>query len=294
SSPPTEVQNAMLRYSWRGMDPGSVPAIGTVFVSADYGKVLNWTIKEGRDFIPGAPADSNAIVINEAAARYIGYAHPAGDYIRWHDNPVKIVGVVRDMVIESPYSTTEPTFFMLNPHAIHLIDIRIRPSMPVRTALTSIEGVFRQLNPASPFEYQFTDEQYAAKFADEEQLGKMVNLFTTLAILISCLGLWGLASFVAEQRTKEIGLRKILGASVVDLWRLLSGEFTRLVLLSCALAIPLAWYFSQRWLAGFAYHTSISWWLFAVAAACALIITVLTVSYQAIRAALANPAESLK
>jgi len=294
SSPPTEVQNAMLSYAWRGMDPNSHQAVGTVFVSADYGKVINWTIKEGRDFIPGAPADSNAIVINEAAAKFIGYEHPAGDYIRWRENPVKIVGVVKDMVIESPYSKTEPTFFMLNPHAIHLIDIRIRPSMPVRTALATIEGVFRQFSPDSPFDYRWTDEQYAAKFADEEQLGKMVSLFTVLAILISCLGLWGLASFVAEQRTKEIGVRKILGASVVDLWRLLSGEFTRLVLLSCALAIPLAWYFSQRWLAGFAYHTSISWWLFALAAAGALIITLLTVSYQAIRAALANPADSLK
>jgi len=294
SSPPTQVQNAMLRYTWRGMDPTSHQAIGTVFVSADYGKVINWKIKEGRDFIPGAPGDSNAIILNEAAAKLIGYDHPAGDYIRWHENPVKIVGVVKDMVIESPYSTTEPTFFMLNPHAIHLIDIRIRPSMPIRTALATIEGVFRQMNPGSPFDYQFTDQQYAAKFADEEQLGKMVNLFTLLAVFISCLGLSGLASFVAEQRTKEIGVRKILGASVFDLWRLLSGEFTGLVLLSCALAIPLAWYFSQRWLAGFEYHTSISWWLFAAAAAGALIVTVLTVSYQAIRAALANPAKSLK
>ena len=294
SSPPTEVQNAMLRYTWRGMDPNSYPSVGTVFVSADYGKVINWTIKEGRDFIPGAPADSDAIVINETAAKFIGYEHPAGDYIRWHENPVKIVGVVKDMVIESPYGKTEPTFFMLNPHAIHLIDIRIQPSMPVRTALTAIESVFRQFSPDSPFDYRWTDEQYAAKFADEEQLGKMVSLFTVLAILISCLGLWGLASFVAEQRTKEIGVRKILGASVVDLWRLLSGEFARLVLLSCAVAIPLAWYFSWRWLEGFAYHTPLSWWLFAVAAAGALVITLLTVSYQAIRAARANPIKNLK
>ncbi|WP_431216085.1 FtsX-like permease family protein [Puia sp. P3] len=294
SSPPTQVQNSMLRYTWRGMDPTSQPSIGTVFVSADYGKVINWTIKEGRDFIPGSPADSNAIVINEAAAKYLGYGHPAGDYIRWHDNPVKILGVVKDMVIESPYSTTEPVFFMLNPRSIHLIDIRIRPMVPVRTALESIENVFHRLNPNSPFDYRWTDEQYAAKFADEEQLGKMVGLFTVLAVFISCLGLWGLASFVAEQRTKEIGVRKILGATVVDLWRLLSGEFTRLVLLSCALAIPLAWYFSRRWLEGFEYHTSLSWWLFVMAGAGALVITLLTVSYQAIRAALANPVKSLR
>ena len=294
SSPPTQVQNSMLRYTWRGMDATSNPAIGTVFVSADYGKVINWTIKEGRDFIPGAPGDSNAIVINEAAARFIGYEHPAGDYIRWHDNPVKIVGVVKDMVIESPYSEPEAVFYMLNPRAIHLIDIRIRTGMPVRTALAAIERVFRQLNPESPFDYRYTDEQYAAKFADEEQLGKVVSLFTVLAVFISCLGLWGLASFVAEQRTKEIGVRKILGATVFDLWRLLSGEFTRLVLLSCALAIPLAWYFSRRWLEGFTYHAPLSWWLFAVAGAGALLITLLTVSYQAIRAALANPAKSLK
>jgi len=314
SSPPTAVQNAMLRYTWRGMDPTAHPIIGTVFVSADYGKVLNWKIKEGRDFIAGAPADSNAIIINEAAARYIGYDHAAGDYIRWHENPVKIVGVVNDMVIESPYERPEPTFFMLNPHAIHLIDIRMRSNMPIRTALAAVEGVFQQFNPGNPFDYRFTDEQYATKFADEEQLGKMVSLFTLLAVLISCLGLWGLAEnfvgtasprsssfvtfaslgYVAEQRTKEIGVRKILGASVVDLWKLLSGEFARLVLLSCALAIPLAWYFSWRWLEGFAYHAPLSWWLFAAAAIGALLITLLTVSYQAIRAARANPVKSLK
>jgi hypothetical protein len=276
------------------MDPTAHPIIGTVFVSADYGKVLNWKIKEGRDFIAGAPADSNAIVINEAAARYIGYEHAAGDYIRWHENPVKIVGVVKDMVIVSPYEKPEPTFFMLNPHAIHLIDIRMRSTMPVRTALAAVENVFQQFNPGNPFDYRWTDEQYAAKFADEEQLGKMVSLFTLLAVLISCLGLWGLASLVAEQRTKEIGVRKILGASVLDLWKLLSGEFARLVLLSCALAIPLAWYFSRRWLEGFAYHAPLSWWLFAAAAIGAMLITLLTVSYQAIRAARANPVKSLK
>jgi ABC-type antimicrobial peptide transport system permease subunit len=166
--------------------------------------------------------------------------------------------------------------------------------MPVRNALSRIEPVFRKFNPGGPFEYKFTDEQYAEKFANEERIGNLATFFAILAVFISCLGLFGLASFVAEQRTKEIGVRKVLGASVINLWGMLSKDFFTLVIISCMIAVPIAWYFLHQWLQGYEYRTPVSWWIFIAAAGGALMITVLTVSFQAIKAALANPIRSLR
>ena len=165
--------------------------------------------------------------------------------------------------------------------------------MPVREALTKMEKVFKRYNPGSPFEFKFIDDEYAQKFSDEERIGNLATFFAILAIFISCLGLFGLASFVAEQRTKEIGIRKVLGASVINLWQMLSKDFVFLVVLSCFLAIPVAYYFLHHWLQGYEYRTEISWWIFVAAGIGALVITLLTVSFQAIKAAIANPVKSL-
>jgi len=154
--------------------------------------------------------------------------------------------------------------------------------------------VFKKYNPGAPFDYTFNDDDYAKKFADEQRVGKLAAFFTILAIFISCLGLFGLASFVAEQRKKEIGVRKVLGASVFNLWRMLSKEFALLVIISCFIAIPLAWYYLHQWLLHYDYRTPISLWIFILSGVGALVITLLTVSYQAIRAALANPVKSLR
>jgi ABC-type antimicrobial peptide transport system permease subunit len=154
--------------------------------------------------------------------------------------------------------------------------------------------VFKKFNPGAPFDYTFNDEDYAKKFADEERVGNLATFFTILAIFISCLGLFGLASFVAEQRKKEIGVRKVLGASTYNLWRMLSKEFALLVIISCFIAIPLAWYYLDSWLKQYDYHTPISLWIFILSGFGALAITLLTVSFQAIKAALANPVKSLR
>jgi len=175
-----------------------------------------------------------------------------------------------------------------------IITIRIKPSLPLRSALAKIETVFKKYDPGSPFDYRFTDQEYAKKFSDEERIGNLASFFAVLAIFISCLGLFGLASFVAEQRTKEIGIRKVLGASMPAIWRMLSKDFVMLVIISCLIAIPLAWYYLHQWLQKYEYRTEISWWVFILAAAGALIITLLTVSFQAIKAALANPVKSLR
>jgi ABC-type antimicrobial peptide transport system permease subunit len=198
------------------------------------------------------------------------------------------------MIMQSPYEPVRPVIFHLNPTWARLMTVRIKPGIPMGEGLAKIEPVFKKYNPGSPFVYKFVDNEYAAKFSDEQRVGNLATIFAILAIFISCLGLYGLASFVAEQRTKEIGIRKVMGASVFNLWQLLSKDFVTLVMISCAIAIPLAWYLLHQWLQHYEYRTQLSWWIFAAATIGALIITLMTVSYQAFRAAVMNPVNSLK
>ncbi|MFT3934395.1 MAG: ABC transporter permease [Chitinophagaceae bacterium] len=295
SSPSTEVQNSMMGYDWEGRDPRSVPIIGTLFIGEEFGKTIGWHMLEGRDFSKDFPADSGAFILNEAAVKYTGLKNPVGKNIRWHGRDNLIVGVVQDMVMESPYKPVAPVFFCLSPNPrIHVITIRIKKDMPVNAALPVIAAVFKKYDPGNPFEYRFTDDSYSRKFVAEEQIGRIASLFAAFAIFISCLGLFGLASFVAEQRTKEIGVRKILGATVMNIWLLLSKEFVALVTLSMLIAAPLAFWGTHQWLQNYSYRTSLSWWIFAGTGIIALLIALLTVSYQAIKAAIANPVKSLR
>jgi putative ABC transport system permease protein len=295
SSPSTGVENDMLGYDWKGRDPRSTPVIGTLFVTYDFGRTLDWKIKEGRDFSRDHPTDSGAFILNEAAVRYTGFRHPVGEYILWHGQQYPIIGVVRDMIMESPYQPVQPTFFTLRAdRRVHVISIRLNPKLPKREALAAIGTVFRKYAPESPFNYSFTDEAYASKFRTEQQMGDLAGFFTMLALLISCLGLFGLASFVSEQRTKEIGIRKVLGASAAQLWVLLSKEFVVLVLLAFLIAVPIAWTYGHEWLQEFEYRTDLSGWMFAFAGMGAMVITLAVVSIQSIKAALANPVRSLR
>jgi len=200
------------------------------------------------------------------------------------------------MVMDSPYLPTEPTIFYLKGHNGNpsWINIKINPSMSASEALPKIESAFKKVIPTVPFEYKFADEEYARKFGKEERIGNLASIFAVLAIFISCLGLLGLASFVAETRTKEIGIRKVLGASVAGLWKMLSQDFVWLVLISCFVATPLAYYLMNGWLQKFVYHTNISLWVFVGTGTGAIGITLLTISYQAIKAALMNPVKSLR
>ena len=198
------------------------------------------------------------------------------------------------MVMESPYQPVRPTIFHLNPYWARLITVRIKPGLSLHDGLPKIEPVFKKYNPSSPFVYKLTDDEYAKKFNDEKRIGNLATFFSILAIFISCLGLFGLASFVAEQRTKEIGIRKVLGATIYNLWQMLSKEFVVLVLIACLIAVPLAYYSLNNWLQNYEYRTTISWWVFAIAIGGALLITLLTVSFQAIKVAIANPVKSLR
>jgi ABC-type antimicrobial peptide transport system permease subunit len=197
--------------------------------------------------------------------------------------------------MESPFDPVRQIVYKVNyEEAGAWVNIRINPQLSTSAALKKMEAVFRKLVPATPFDYAFADTEYGMKFAAEERIGKLASVFATLAVLISCLGLFGLVAFVAEQRTKEIGVRKVLGATVFNLWKLLSKDFVVLVVVACLIAVPLAWYFLNGWLQKYEYRTSISWWIFAAAIFGALLITLVTVSFQAIKAALANPIKSLR
>jgi len=294
SGPVTDIWSNQIGFDWKGKDPNTVPLFGICACTHDFGRTMGWSIKEGRDFSRSFPTDSGGMILNEAAVKLIGLPHPVGEIIKWNDKNHTVVGVVHDLVMESPYQPIKPTIFFLDYGWTSVITLRLNPSMSTQAALAAIEPVFRKYDPGNAFEYKFIDEQYARKFSDEQRIGSLATVFAALAIFISCLGLFGLASFVAEQRTREIGVRKVLGASLFHLWKMLSTDFVILVIISCGIAIPIAWYFLAKWLQQYEYRAPMSWWIFAMAAAGALAITVLTVSYQAIRAAMMNPVRSLR
>jgi len=264
-----------------------------IVVNADFGPTIGWTVLRGRDFSRAHPTDSTAAIVNEEGARALGFKDPIGKTFRYNNTDWTIIGVTKDMISNSPYDKVQPAVFL--GRGGHSIDIvRVKPGTPIRTALNAIAAVYKQYNPASPFIYHFNDDAYAQKFITETRIGNLAAVFSGLAILISCLGLFGLASFVAEQRTKEIGVRKVLGAGVVPLWALLSGDFLKLIALSMAIAMPLIGLAMDKWLRNYTIHTDLSPWIFVLAGAGMLFITLCTVSFQALKAALMNPIKSLR
>lgn len=294
-SPTTQVWNSNGGFNWAGKDPALAVDFPNNGVTHEYGKTVGWIFKDGRDFSREFASDSNAFVINEAAAKFLGFENAVGEILTWNDRNYTIIGVIQDMIIESPYEPVRAALWHIDRYDnANLVILKLNPEMSSHDAIEKIKVIFTKYNPASPFEYQFVDQEYARKFSDEERIGKLASSFAVLAVFISCLGIFGLASFVAEQRTKEIGVRKVLGASVVNLWGMLSKDFVVLVSISLVLSMPMAWYFMSGWLLKYEYRSTISWWIFVVAALGALIITLLTVSFQAIKAALMNPVNSLR
>jgi hypothetical protein len=284
-------------FSWEGRPAVEGQSFNTISVSADYGNTVGWELVQGRGFDPGQGRDSSSIVLNESAVRLAGLTNPVGQTVKYDPGwkPAKfytIIGVVRDMVKGSPFQTTYPSVMFLGGGS--WVFLRVHPHASTHDALAKIEAGFKAIIPTLPFDYQFVDEEYGLKFAEEERVGLLAKFFAALSIFISCLGLFGLTSYVAEQRTREIGVRKVLGASVFSVWRLLSKEFILLVFLACLIATPLSWSYLQHWLQKYAYRIEISWWIFAVSFLGTLLITILTVSFQAIRAARANPVKSLR
>lgn len=288
-------------FSWEGEDLNSKEFLSSEAVSPGYIATMGLKIKEGRDFYPDANMDSGSVIINESLAGLMGNAGKPGNRIMRDDGerryPMTIVGIVNNFVFNNMYGKPSPMFIVCNPKYFqysHSIAMRLKPGANPSDAVAKITAVIKADNPGYPVEVKFADDEYNRRFTDETRIGKLAGLFATLAILISCLGLFGLAAYTAEQRTKELGIRKVLGASVSALTGLLSREFLQLVLLSCIIAFPLAWWAMKSWLESFAYRTAIHWWAFAAAGVGALFIALLTVSFQALRAALANPVKTLR
>jgi putative ABC transport system permease protein len=290
------------RYSdgWGWSWPGSTEADAkTDFVrmasDADFVKTMGVTLLKGRDIdIYNYPADSTAMLLNESAVKVMRLKDPIGQIVKADGGEWHVVGVLRDFIYESPYEKVQQLAVMGPRSWFSTIHYKLNPAKSTADALKLAENVFKKYNPQYPFDYKFADETYAIKFKEEQRIGTLAALFAGLTIFISCLGLFGLATYMAENRIKEIGVRKVLGASVANITTLLSIDFLKLVIVSFILASPLAWYAMYKWLQNYNYHINIEWWVFAAAGLLSVIIAIITVSYQSIKAAIANPTKSLR
>jgi ABC-type antimicrobial peptide transport system permease subunit len=280
--------------NWQGKDPNTALAFDLFFADADWTKTAGTTLVEGRDIdIYTYQTDSTAMILNESAAKVMNLASPIGEIVSTQGRDWHVVGVVKDFILRSPYEPTAPMLIGGPAGWFAVMHIKLNGHNRMSDNLARAEQIFKLHNPAFPFEYQFVDEEYARKFQEEQKLGSLATWFAGLTIFISCLGLFALVAYMAETRRKEIGIRKVLGASVGNVVVLLSKEFLALVIVSVVIASPIAWWVMEKWLANFAYRTNIPWWLFVVVGVISLGIALLTVGFQAVKAATANPAKSI-
>lgn len=290
---PLSIGGVSADLSWEGKPDKLVVNTAPQQVGYDYVATMGMTMKEGRDFSRDFASDSGAYIINETAARVMGMTHPLGKQISFWNGKGTIIGVVKDFHFASMRENISPLVMMLVPRQNSYMMLRLsKGDVPAQVA--AVEKVFARLNPGYPMDYHFLDETFDSMYRSETMLRKLAQVFAVVAVLISCLGLFGLSVFTAEQRKKEIGIRKILGASVLNVTSLLSKEFLTLVLTGILLATPVSWYMMNNWLSGFAYHTDLSAWIFIIAGILAIAIALATVSFQSVKAALANPVNSLK
>jgi ABC-type antimicrobial peptide transport system permease subunit/AraC-like DNA-binding protein len=279
-----------------GKKTGESLEMATTAVSPDFFKTVGMTFVAGHDFVGGVVPDTLHIIINEAAAQRLRLKNPVDKIIttEYTKNPLRIIGVVKNAIVGSPFYSATPALYVYNPGWGGAIMFRISRNAGTQAALKKIGAIFDKYNPTFPFEYSFADQAYDQQYQLESLVGTLASIFAGLAIFISCLGLFGLSAYVAEQRKKEIGIRKVLGASVPQVWTLLSGDFLKLVGISCVIASPIAFYFLYHWLQKYDYRIAIGPWAFLIAAAVTLVITIVTISYQAISSALTNPVKSLR
>lgn len=286
-------------FSWEGSDPNTNISFNTIRVNHEYGKAVAWEVIEGRDFSRENSSDKTAVVITESAKEKMGLENPVGmtlnsSYDYWGSTQFTIIGVVKDLIKGDPFEESKPAIMFLTEREQYWQFIRLRKDYPQGEAIAKIEAVFRKLVPGAYTDFKVMKEEYSNKFKSEEQTGQLAAFLSTLAILISCLGLFGLAAFMTEKRAKEIGIRKVLGASIKSIWQLLTRDFIILVVLSSVLAAPIAYYGLNSWISKYDYRMEISLWIFAYSCIGAIVITLVTVSYQAIKSAIANPVNTLR
>lgn len=300
SSPATDIMSSAPGFSWEGKSPDLQENFAVIAASHDYGKTVGWKLQAGRDFSRLFPSDSSGIILNETAVKYMGFKDPAqviGKSVRWKspfgDNTYSVVGVVKDMLMTSPFEPVKQTIYFMT-EAPNFLYIKIKPGVSKSDAIAGIKQVFQANIPESEFDYQFSADEYSRKFESEVRIAELARLFAILAILISCLGIFGMSSFIAEQRSKEIGIRKVLGASARTIWQMLARDFIVLVFIGAVISAPITWYILNAWLQKYAFRVEISWTVYVLTISGSLLLTLITVSFRGIKAALMNPVESLK
>ncbi|MDQ2658379.1 MAG: ABC transporter permease, partial [Bacteroidota bacterium] len=291
---PTKSSNATISVSWPGKDPDSQPLFYNLAIDENFEEVFKATILEGHGYGENAEADSLNIIVNEMALKTMDMPleSAVGRKMNVYSRECTIIGVVKDFNFKPVQEAIGPMFLNRNTWGGYAI-VRSLPGETENT-IKALEQICKDINPAYPFNYNFLEEDIANLYKAEQRLGSLFNVFAVLAVLISCLGLYGLSAYLAERRTRELGIRKVLGASGFQLVYLLSATFTRPILIATAIAVPLAWYGMSQWLNGFAYHVTIDWTIFVVAFISALFIAWLTVSFESIKAATTNPVKSLR
>ena len=283
-------------FSWEGKEAGKEVLITLESVTPGYISTMDMQLKEGHDFYPDTKANTGTVIINEALAKIINNKNIIGSVISRGDGSKNtVVGVVKDFLYNDMYSAGAPLILFCDTSAfINYLTLRLTDNANLSTAIAQIENVIKRDNPGYPVEYKFVDDTFSKIFTTETLIGKLAGIFALLAILISCMGLFGLSAYTAEKRTKEIGIRKVLGASTSGLAGLLSKDFIKLVAISCLIAFPIAWWMMRNWLDSYAYRINISWTVFIAAGILALIIAMITVSFQAVKAAVSNPVKSIR
>jgi hypothetical protein len=279
---------------WIGKDPNLDINFSQTAVGYDFIKTMHLQLAQGRDFSKDFATDSVGYIVNESALKIIGYKNPIGKPLTFWRKPGTIIGVLKDFHFNSLHEPIRPIVLRLGENIEYGQALIRMQAGKTKETLASLEKICKALNPKFPFTYKFSDEEYAKLYKSEQVVTRLANYFAFLAIFISCLGLLGLVMFTAEQRTKEFGIRKVLGASPVTLFNLLSKEFLLLVLIALIIASPLAWFAMNNWLQDYAYKIDMSWWMFVAAGVTAIVIALITVSFQAIKTSLANPVKSLR
>ena len=295
SAPLTQGWSDTWGIEWKGKAKDDKTDFDVFNADEDLVKTAGLQLVKGRDFnLKEFPTDSTAMILNESSVKAMGFKEPLGQLIRNNNKEWHVVGVIKDFILQSPFYPTKPMVIAGSKGWFNVIHFKLNNANSTADNLKKAEAIFKKYNPQYPFSYKFIDEEYAAKFKSEQRTGTLAALFAGLTIFISCLGLFGLAAYMAEGRIKEIGVRKVLGASVTSIVSLLSKDFVGLVIISFILASPVAWWLMHNWLENYPYRVTIEWWIFVFAAGLSVFIALATVSYHAVRAATANPVKSLR
>jgi ABC-type antimicrobial peptide transport system permease subunit len=293
SYPITEIWSKSQAPEWEGK-PGNLQILfANLNTDREFVKTMDVKILAGRNF-SGTPSDTSAVLLNKAAVELMGLKNPVGMQIRFEGKAYQVAGVTNNVIMESPFQPVDPMMVYFDPNKAPFISIRLNSSAQLEKVLGTLNTIFKKHNPSVPFEYQFADQEFGKKFITEELVSKLANIFAGLAIFICCIGLAGLASFTIEKRIREIGIRKVLGATVQQLLMLISKDFLRLVSIAFVIAVPLTWWLMYNWLQKYTFRVDINIWLFGIVGLLVLLLTLLVVGLNTIKAAIANPVKSLR